>query len=102
MWDGGGENPYLGYLAFADRILVTADSVNMVCEAVATGKPVQVIPLDGGSDKFRRFHQGLQQDGATRPFHGQFEQWPSAPFDDTGMVAERINQLLQARLWRSR
>lgn len=102
MWDGGGENPYLGYLAFADRILVTADSVNMVCEAVATGKPVQVIPLDGGSDKFRRFHQGLQQDGATRPFHGQFEQWPSAPFDDTGMVAERINQLLQARLLRSR
>jgi len=97
MWDGSGDNPYLGYLAYADRILVTADSVNMVCEAVATGKPVQVIPLDGGSDKFRRFHQGLQQDGATRSFQGLLEQWPPAPFDDTQMIAERIDLLLKAR-----
>src|SRR3546814_5644221 len=48
-----GENPYFAYLGLADAILVTADSVNMVCEAASTGKPVYVIDLDGSSDKFR-------------------------------------------------
>jgi len=32
IWNGEGENPYLGMLAWADAALVTADSVNMVCE----------------------------------------------------------------------
>ncbi len=34
-----GENPYLAFLALADRLIVTAESVSMVAEAVATGKP---------------------------------------------------------------
>jgi mitochondrial fission protein ELM1 len=99
IWDGGGDNPYLAYLAYADHILVTADSVNMVCEAASTGKPVQIIPLDGGSEKFRRFHAGLQQDGVTRPFLGTLERWNYAPFDDTGMVAARVASMLQQRGW---
>lgn len=47
-WDHrrtGEENPYLGYLALADRILVTGESVSMLAEACSTGKPVQVLPL---------------------------------------------------------
>jgi uncharacterized protein len=36
MWDGGGDNPYLGLLALADAVVVTADSYNMVGEAAAT------------------------------------------------------------------
>lgn len=99
IWTGGEDNPYLGYLAFADQILVTADSVNMVCEATATGKPVQVIPLDGGSAKFRRFHEGLQQDGVTRPFLGSLEQWDYDTFDDCGLIADKIEVMLQARGW---
>ncbi|HMA48714.1 MAG TPA: mitochondrial fission ELM1 family protein [Magnetospirillaceae bacterium] len=95
FWDGTGDNPYLGYLAYADHIVVTADSVNMVCEAASTGKPVHVVPLDGGSDKFRRFHDGLVEDGITRPFHGMLESWSYPTFDDAGMVAERIRTMLR-------
>ena len=42
IWNGpgDGENPYQGYLAAADRIVVTPDSVNMLSEACAAGKPV--------------------------------------------------------------
>ena len=40
IWDGTGDNPYYAYLAIADALLVTADSVSMVSEAAATGKPV--------------------------------------------------------------
>src|SRR3546814_12187632 len=38
--DGDGPNPYPGLLAWADRIVCSADSVNMVSEACATRAPV--------------------------------------------------------------
>ncbi len=97
IWDGKGDNPYLAYLAYADHIVVTADSVNMVCEAASTGKPVHVVPLDGGSDKFRRFHEGLVEDGITRPFHGALDSWSYETFDDTALVAARVREMLSAR-----
>lgn len=91
---GEGENPYLGILAWADAFLVTADSVNLACEAAATGKPVHIFPLSGGSAKFRRFHQGLERRGIARAFSGRIEQWNYPPFDETGRAAARIRALL--------
>jgi hypothetical protein len=38
-----GENPYLAYLALADRFIVTADSVSMLAEACSTGRPVELL-----------------------------------------------------------
>src|ERR1700676_4277379 len=46
FWDGTGENPYFGLLGHADALIVTGDSVNMVSEAAATGKPVHVVELE--------------------------------------------------------
>ncbi len=40
-------NPYLGMLAWADRLIVTADSIAMLSEACATGKPVKMFDLGG-------------------------------------------------------
>ena len=87
-------------LALADYLLVTCDSVNMVSEAATTGKPVQVIALPGGSAKFNRFHQALQDDGITRPFKGALEQWSYTPLNDMELVAARVRALLQERGWR--
>ncbi|KAL1528779.1 hypothetical protein AB1Y20_010106 [Prymnesium parvum] len=39
VYEGGGTNPYLGYLAYADFVIVTPDSINMVSEACALGTP---------------------------------------------------------------
>jgi uncharacterized protein len=39
------DNPYLGLLAYADVVVVTADSESMLAEAVSLGKPVYVHPL---------------------------------------------------------
>jgi hypothetical protein len=44
---GGGDNPYMGILAWADRLVVTADSIAMLSEACATGKPVSMFDLGG-------------------------------------------------------
>lgn len=98
VWDGGGENPYFGYLAYADAILVTEDSVNMVSEAVATGRPVHLIALSGGSPKFRRFRTSLEAEGVVRPFNGTIEQWSYPIVDDMSAVAAAVREKLAQRL----
>jgi len=101
IWDGTGENPYLGYLAVADAIVVTSDSVNMVSEACSTGKPVYVFDLAGGAPKFRQFHERLRAEGLTRPFDGTLDSWRYRPLDDTAQVAAAIKDRFAAwREWR--
>lgn len=92
FWDGGGDNPYFGLLGLSDAIVVTSDSVSMVSEACATGKPVHVFDLDGGSDKFHRFHDNLRARGITRKFTGEIERWSYEALDDTGSVAREIRR----------
>ena len=95
IWDGTGTNPYFGYLGLADVIVVTGDSVSMVSEAASTGKPVYVFELPGGSAKFRAFHQGLRDDGITRPFAGKLDRWTYPPLDDTAVVAAEVRRRLK-------
>lgn len=54
-WAPGGEqNPYLGFLGLADRLIVTGDSISMIAEAVATGRPVEMFDFGSGSVPMRR------------------------------------------------
>jgi hypothetical protein len=39
------ENPYLGYLALADVLVVTGESESMLAEAAAAAKPLYIYPL---------------------------------------------------------
>jgi mitochondrial fission protein ELM1 len=41
----GGSPPYAELLEWADTISVTADSVAMVSDAISTGKPVELVPI---------------------------------------------------------
>jgi len=97
IWAGQGDNPYFAYLGLADHIVVTADSVSMVSEACSTGKPIYVVELEGGSQKFKRFHQGLRADGITREFSGQLESWHYAPLNDTALAAAEVRRRLAQR-----
>jgi uncharacterized protein len=101
IWDGSGDNPYFGFLALADAIVATGDSVSMVSEAAATGKPVHIVHLPGGSAKFRRFHEGFERAGITRPFAGRIEQWSYGTVNDTGRAADAIRGLLASRARRA-
>ena len=96
IWDGTGDNPYFGILALADSFIVTGDSVNMVSEAVATGKPVHVFQLSGGSAKFSRFHREMEQQGKTRAFMGQIEHWAYPCSDDMMLAAEAVEKAWNA------
>ncbi|MDJ0950232.1 MAG: mitochondrial fission ELM1 family protein [Alphaproteobacteria bacterium] len=90
LWDGAGANPYFAYLAAADAIVVTCDSVSMVSEACATGKPVYVVDLEGGSPRFESFHGAMRAAGCTRPFTGALEHWTYTPPDDTLRIAREV------------
>lgn len=94
IWDGCGDNPYFGMLGLADFIVVTGDSVNMVSEACATGKPVYVFQLEGGSRKFSHFHAALEAKGITRPFDGRLEEWQYTAPDDVTRAAAAVRKLL--------
>ncbi|VAW77522.1 DUF1022 domain-containing protein [hydrothermal vent metagenome] len=41
--DSQQDNPFYGYLALADQLVVTAESTSMLAEASATGKPVFIF-----------------------------------------------------------
>ena len=46
LWRRGeAENPYFGYLALADILVVTGESESMLSEAAATDKPLLIYPL---------------------------------------------------------
>jgi mitochondrial fission protein ELM1 len=100
VWDGCGDNPYFAFLALADAFLVTADSVSMISEAAATGKPVHILDLQGGNAKFARFHAAMRAAGITRPFAGRLESWWYPIPDDTAHAGAAVRALVLSRIER--
>ncbi len=95
IWDFQGENPYFGMLALADAVVVTADSVSMVSEAVATNVPVLLAQLPGSSRRIDVFHAALLAEGRVHRFGGRLEVWPTAPLNDTPMAAAELRRRLR-------
>jgi mitochondrial fission protein ELM1 len=94
FWDGTGENPYFGMLGLADAIIVTADSVSMVSEAVATTVPVLLARLPGKSARIGGFMNALAAEGRVRDFAGRLELWDTAPLDDTAAAGAELRRRL--------
>ena len=61
FWGDTRDNPYAGFLACADNIIITADSVSMCCEATGTGKPIYLFVGQSSwlTQKHKRFAQSL-------------------------------------------
>ncbi|MGF1649998.1 MAG: mitochondrial fission ELM1 family protein [Hyphomicrobiaceae bacterium] len=95
LYQGTGDNPYPHFLAHADRIVVTADSISMAGEAAATGRPVFVFHPSRGSAKFNRFHEGLERCGvACRLDKAALARadWVYEPLDSTMAIAAEIKK----------
>ncbi len=97
FWDGSGENPYLPILANADHLVVTADSVNMLGEAAATGRPVHLFTPSGGHRKISSFVNGLERYGAVRPLADGLETWSYEPLDATPAIAAAVAKAFALR-----
>ena len=72
-WDDTADNPYQGFLACADAVVVTGDSVSMCSEACAGTIPVQIYaPPALITEKHARCHQSLYDGGYAQPFDGAY------------------------------
>lgn len=96
MWNNKGENPYFGILGLADTLIVTADSVSMLSEAIATGKPVATVALEGRARRHEHFVNMMIERGAISPFNGRIPPGPRERQPDPMAAAvERIAALLR-------
>ncbi len=91
-WGEPDENPYMGFLATADAVVVTSDSVSMVSEACATEAPVYVALPEQAGGRHRSFIESLVQAGQVRPFVHSLAPWPRAPLDEAGRIADEIRR----------
>ena len=87
---GAGDNPYPGFLGWADRIVVTPDSVNMISEACATGKPVYTFAPRPIAGKLAAFHAELVGSGHLRPLDGWSQRAQPPPLAETAAIAELV------------
>ena len=84
-------NPYPGILAIADAVIVTSDSVNMVSEAVSTGKPVLIAYWQTETGRIAKFHQIMQDSSHTAPLTQLLPTGPFAPLDESAMIRRQIS-----------
>lgn len=89
-WGDAGPNPYLGFLAWADAVVVTGDSVSMLSEACATAAPVFVATREEG--RHLRLVHSLFEAGQARPLREAARPFVRAPLDETGRVAAAIRE----------
>ncbi|MGQ4584721.1 ELM1/GtrOC1 family putative glycosyltransferase [Lysobacter sp. F60174L2] len=96
VWSGSadGPNPYSGLLACADRIVCTADSVNMLSEACATTLPVFVAGIDAVRGRPRRFVDSLLGLGRVRPVDDALAAFAVTPLRETARVAAEVRKRL--------
>ena len=66
-WQGvNSTNPFHAYLALADEVIVTADSISMITEACATGKPTYLFDIEEGQRSMRA-EEAMARTGAKLP-----------------------------------
>jgi hypothetical protein len=92
-WSEGTDNPYHGFLALADCVVVTGDSMNMCSEACATPAPVHIFAPPGlVNRKHARLHQLLFEKGYARPLDGEVVSFVHPPLNAAMDVAAEIRR----------
>jgi mitochondrial fission protein ELM1 len=89
-----GENFYPGALAWADRIVVTPDSTNMISEACATTVPVFIAEPARATGRQQRLLAELQARGRVRPVQREPLHFAVEPLRETARVADRVRTRL--------
>ena len=92
VWLGpeDGDNPYPGLLGWADRIVCTPDSVNMMSEACATSVPVHVVEPQCARGRLREFLHALLGQGRIRAFDPALDPFDVTPLRETARVAAEV------------
>ena len=87
-----GPNPYPALLAYADRIVVSPDSVNMISEACAVGVPVHTLLTQPLKGKLQRFHAALRERGLLHDVAAR--SWPRPPLRELPAIVDEVKARL--------
>ncbi|WP_243412274.1 mitochondrial fission ELM1 family protein [Cognatiluteimonas telluris] len=91
-----GPNPYPGLLAWADRIVCSPDSVNMISEACATQAPVHVFEPARAHGRLASFLQALLASGRIRALDGMLAPFDVQPLRETARIAAEVRARLDS------
>jgi mitochondrial fission protein ELM1 len=89
-WGEAGRNPYLGFLAWAEAVVVTGDSVSMLSEALATEVPVFIADPGGLGPRHRALAESLVAAGQARLLAAAPVPFARQTLDESGRVAQEI------------
>jgi mitochondrial fission protein ELM1 len=90
-----GPNPYAGLLAWAERIVVTPDSVNMISEAVATSAQVCIASPEQARGRHAKFLDALIDRGRVQPLDADAApQGSTTPLIELPRVAAAVRGLI--------
>ncbi len=97
VWAGveDGSNPYASVLGWADRLIVTPDSVNMLSEACAVGCPVHTLVTSPLPEKIARFHLALRTAGWLHALNTTPTTQPAALRETATIAAEVRRRITQ-------
>lgn len=94
-WRGAADdpNPYPGVLAWADRLVVSPESVNMLSEACAVGCAVHTFAPGPLPARLARFHRALRESRRLHDLDGD-----APPHQPPLRETERIAAIVRSRL----
>lgn len=87
-WGEGGDNPYRGLLALADAFVVTGESMSMLGEAAATGRPLYIFDLGDGDTPWWRLRHNYRYKPLSHHFAMRFG--PSRMRRDVGRIQSAL------------
>jgi mitochondrial fission protein ELM1 len=96
IWGDGGDgvNPYAGLLGWANRVVVSPDSVNLLSEASATRLPVMVALADTAQGRLARFQRQLHERGRLQTHWLDWQHDRIEPLRETARVAAEVSARL--------
>jgi mitochondrial fission protein ELM1 len=96
--DADGPNPYAGVLAWADRLVVTPDSANLISEGAATDATLWIAVPRYNRGRIRQLVAHAIDSGRARAFGPDAAAWPVSPWRESARVADRLRPWVMAAL----
>ncbi len=91
-----GPNPYAGLLGWAEHIIVSPDSVNMISEAIATSASVSIASPELARGRHGLFIQSLMKGGRVQALDAEGAQTSQArPQIELPRVADAVRKLIR-------
>ena len=89
-YPNNNQNPYYEFLSKSNFFYVTEDSIGMISDILATGKPMYLIEVLRVKSKIKLFSKTLIKQGFARKYNNCVKEWRYKPLNESQRVANLI------------